>query len=82
MARHRDEAIDKQLCQAIARTLWDIDPQVHPAHMIKHKAIRRYGNAATYKDDETIRSWIAEVDPLKGQRKAGRPPTVPYVLDL
>ncbi len=82
IGKHRDEAIDKQLCQAIARTLWDIDPQVHPAHLFKHKAIQRYGNAKTYKDDETIRSWIAEVDPLKGQRKGGRPPVVPYILDL
>jgi hypothetical protein len=82
VARHKEEAIDKQLCQAIARTLWDIDSQIHPAHMIKHKAIRRYGNAAAYKDEETIRGWVAEVDPLKAQRKPGRPPAVPYVLDL
>jgi hypothetical protein len=82
VATHRDEAIDKQLCQAIARTLWDIDPQVPIAHMVKHKAIRPYGNASMYKDEDTVRSWIGEVDPLKGQRKAGRPPTVPYLIDL
>lgn len=82
VGRHREEAIDKQLCQAIARTLWDIDPQIPPAHMIKHKAIQRYGNAAQYEDDDTIRGWIVEFDPLRKERKPGRPPSVRYILDL
>ncbi len=82
VGRHREEAIDKQLCQAIARTLWDIDPQIHPAHMINHKAIQKYGNAGQYEDDDTIRGWIVEVDPLRGERKPGRPPSVRYILDL
>jgi hypothetical protein len=82
VGRHREEAMDRLLCQAIARTLWDIDAQVHPAHMIKHKAIQKYGNAGQYDDDDTIRSWIVEVDPLRRERKPGRPPSVRYILDL
>ena len=80
--RHKDDELNKQLCQAIARTLWDFDSQVHPAHMAKHKAILRYGNGALYKDEETVCNWIAEVDPLKKERKTGRPPAVPYLIDL
>jgi hypothetical protein len=82
VGRHREEAIDKQRCQAIAQALWDIDPQIHPAHMINHKAIQKYGNAGQYEDPDTIRSWIVEVDPLRRERKPGRPPSVRYILDL
>jgi hypothetical protein len=82
VGRHREEAIDKLLCQAIARTLWDIDPQIPPAHMIKHKAILKYGNAGLYEDDDTIRGWIVEFDPQRRERKPGRPPSVRYILDL
>lgn len=82
LGKHRNEEVDRQLCQAIARTLWDFDPQIHPAHMVKHKAIQKYGNAAIYKDPETIRNWIAEVDPLRKERKTGRPPDVRYLLDM
>ena len=80
--RHRDDEVNKLLCQAIARTLWDLDPQIHPAHMLKHKAIRKYANGALYKDDETIRGWIFEVDPLRKERKTGRPPAVRYLIDI
>lgn len=79
--RHRDDEINKQLCQGIARALWDIDPQIHPAHMAKHQAILRYGNGALYKDEDTVRGWINEVDPMKKGRKTGRPPAVRYLLD-
>lgn len=80
-ARHRDDEVNKQLCQGIARALWDIDPQIHPAHMAKHQAIQKYGNGALYRDEETVRGWINEVDPLKKERKTGRPPAVRYLLD-
>ena len=80
--RHKDDEINKELCQAIARTLWDFDQRIHPAHMASHKAIRKYGNGALYKDDETVRGWIAEVDPLSKERKTGRPPAIRYLLDL
>jgi len=80
--RHRDDEINKLLCQAIARTLWDFDARIHPAHMVEHRAIRRYGNAALYKDSETIRNWIAEVDPLRKERKTGRPPDIRYLIDM
>lgn len=80
--RRKDEEIDRLVCQAIARSYWDIDPQIHPAHMAKAKAIRLYGNGKQYKDPDTVKGWILEVDPLKDQRKIGRPPEIPYLIDL
>lgn len=82
IGRHRNEEMDKQLCQVIARTLWDIDPNIHPSHMAKSKALRQYGNGAHYKDENTVRRWIAEVDPLKDRRKTGNPGNTCYKIDL
>lgn len=79
--RRKDETIDRLTCQAIARTYWDIDPQIHPAHLAKAKAILLYGNGKHYAED-TIKGWIAEIDPLKDQRKTGRPRDIPYAIDL
>lgn len=50
--------------------------------MAKAKAIKCYGNGKFYKDPDTIKKWIVEVDPLKDQRKSGRPVDVPYLIDL
>ena len=80
--RPKDEVADRLVCQAIAKTYWDIDPQIHPAHMAKAKAIRIYANGRQYKDENTVKNWIAEVDPLKDQRKIGRPKDVEYLIDL
>lgn len=80
--RPKDEMTDRLVCQAIAKTYWDIDPQIHPAHMAKARAIILYANGRHYKDDNTIKAWIAEVDPLKNQRKIGRPKDVEYLIDL
>jgi len=80
--RHYDEEIDKNRCQAIAMTLWDLDPKIHPAHLAKSYAIQRFGNAQRYKDDETVKGWIGEVDPLKKVRKQGRPPEPDYAIEL
>lgn len=80
--RRKDEEMDRLVCQAIAKSYWDIDPQIHPAHMAKARAIMLYGNGKFYKDPDTIKGWIAEVDPSREQRKSGRPPEIPYLIDL
>ncbi len=82
VGRHKEDEINKQVCQAIARTLWDFDPRIHPAHMVDHMAILKYGKAEIYKDPETIRNWIVEVDRLRKERKTGRPPDVRYLIDM
>ncbi len=80
--RHYDEDIDKNRCQAIAMTLWDFDPNIHPAHMARSYAVRKYGNGDRYVDEDTVKNWIAEVDPIKSSRKPGRPPETKYGIDL
>ena len=84
--KHINEELDKQLCQSVAKTLWDIDPNIHPAHMAKSWAILKYGNGAQYpgKDKEfgTVKKWIREVDPLRHSRGDGRPTKIPYLIDF
>lgn len=80
--RPKDEETDRILCQAIAATLWTIDPNIHPTHLAKSKVIQRFGQGRSYKDLNTIKKWIAEVDPLKNQRKPGRPPDISYKIEL
>lgn len=80
--RRRDEDIDRLVCQAIARVYWDADPNIHPAHMASARAVALYGNGKLYRDENTVKAWIAEVDPRKGDRKTGRPEKIPYGINL
>jgi hypothetical protein len=86
IGRHLTEEMDKNRCQAIALTLWGLDPNIHPAHMAKSKAMQIYGNGRDYKgkdgEYETVKKWIKEVDPKNGERKPGKPVNVRYLIDL
>jgi hypothetical protein len=79
--RPKDEEADRLLCQAVACSLWEIDPNIHPAHMAKSKILQRFGHARHYTQD-TIKKWIYEVDPRKDQRSAGRPAQTEYCIKL
>jgi len=80
--RPKSEVEDKAVCRAIAKVYWDIDPSIHPSHMVKSRAIRLLGNGNQYKDEKTIKSWIADIDPQKNTRKAGRPEGLTYKINL
>lgn len=80
--RPKEEETDRLLCQAVALTLWELDPNIHPAHMAKSKAVQRFGHGRFYKDLDTIKKWISEVDPLASQRNPGRPPKIKYEIPL
>lgn len=82
LGKHRQEEIDRNRCQAIALAYWEIDPRIHPVHMARSLAVMKFGNGAQYRDEETVRGWLAEVDPQKGTRKPGRPPEPNYLFDL
>ncbi|MCG8059082.1 MAG: hypothetical protein N0E38_04540 [Candidatus Thiodiazotropha endolucinida] len=69
----RTSQIDKLLVQAVARTLWDIDPDYTIAKLIDHKAIQVYANGSLYTGRHTLRNWISEVDPRADGEKRGRP---------
>lgn len=63
---------DQSLCQAIAKTLWDIHPTMTIAAMTKHPAILKYGNGSLYKGKNTLRDWLSPVAP-EHVKKPGRP---------
>lgn len=66
-------------CKAIASTIWELDPAIHPNHIARSKILQRIGNGAQY-DISTITDWIAELDPQKDYRKPGRPPKENYSI--
>jgi hypothetical protein len=65
--------VDKQLCQAIARTLWDQTPNMTIAAVCRHKAVLQYGNGSLYKGKDTLRNWLREVAPEAVRGRRGRP---------
>lgn len=73
----RQSVIDKELCQSIARTLWDIYPDTRIAQMAKHKAIQLYGNGRQYKGKHTLQDWLSEVAPPHIKNRPGRPKKKP-----
>ena len=66
----RPSQVDKELCRAIASTLWGEYPDMTIKDMTIHKAIQQYGNGTLYKGRDTIRNWIKDLAPNK---KSGRP---------
>lgn len=62
------EKIDKEVCQGIARTLWDIYPKMEIEAMVDEKAIQIYGSGRLHSRDTTLRRWLSEVDPREVKR--------------
>jgi len=79
--RPADEIEDRIRCQAIASTLWALDATIHPQHIVTSKIMKRFGNGKQY-NEGTLKSWIAEVDPIKKSRKRGPPPKNEYKIPL
>lgn len=79
--RPKNEIEDKAICRAIAKVYWDIDSNIHPAHMADSKAIKKYGNGDHY-EISTIKGWISDLDPLIKERNTGRPKEITYKIKL
>lgn len=69
----RTSQIHKQLCQAVARTLWDIYPKMTIEEMKTHHAIQEYAQGKIYGGKDTLRGWLREVDPRPPEEKRGAP---------
>lgn len=69
----RPTQIDKLVCQAIAKTLWDIYPNMNITAMSKHPAILEHGGGKLYKGKNTLRDWVRDVAPENVRNKPGRP---------
>lgn len=69
----RASQMDKQLCQAIARTLWHDNPNLTIKELCNHHAIQVFGNGRLYSGKNTLPDWMSEVDPRPSEQKRGRP---------
>jgi hypothetical protein len=70
----RAEQIAKERVQAIAKYLWNLYPDMTQPEMAAHEAIfnLKITGAKGYTFD-TIKKWVAEVDPRAPEKKRGRP---------
>jgi hypothetical protein len=70
----RVEQLAKARVQAIAKYLWSLHPDMTRPEMATHEAIfnLKITGAKGYTPD-TIKKWIAEVDPRPPEKKRGRP---------
>lgn len=68
----RPSQIDKLVCQAIAKTLWDTHPKMTITAMKKQRAILIHGNGKLYQGKNTLHDWLSEVAP-EDVKKPGRP---------
>lgn len=71
--RHNERDQDRELCRAIASTLWLIDSKMTIKDITGHESIQRFGNGKLYTGRDTIRNWIKDLDPRKAEEKVGRP---------
>lgn len=71
--RHSNTHLDRELCRAIASTLWLLNPTLTIADIVKHDAIQRFGNGRQYTGKNTIRNWIKDLDPRPEEKRVGRP---------
>jgi hypothetical protein len=64
----------KVRCQAMAKYLWQVHPEMTQVEMAQHDAIYNLSitDGKRYEID-TIKSWIADVDPRLPEKKRGRP---------
>lgn len=66
--------------QTFAQSMWMIDPKIHPKHMAESEYFRSLDKDYIY-GIETVKGWIADLDPQLGQRN-GRPQSIEYIVDL
>jgi hypothetical protein len=61
--RLRSNQKAKLLSQAVAKTLWDVYPDMTIKNMVDHNSIQQYGGAKHYDKEKTVSRWLAEVAP-------------------
>lgn len=71
--KQRPDQAAKMKCQAIAKTLWNIYPDMTITDMKKNRAILEYGDGKHYRGKNTLSDWLREVDPRPKQEKSHRP---------
>lgn len=69
--RPRGEIETKAMCQGVAITLWDMNPEMRIAHVSEHELFLKVGGS-NYSEN-TRRAWAREVAPESIKSKPGRP---------
>lgn len=72
----KQSVLDKNAVQTVARCLWNQNPEMTIADIIKHQWVQSFANGTLYKGKNTLRDWIREVDARPPDKKNGRPKKV------
>lgn len=67
----RPSQLARLKCQAIAQTLWYLNPDMKSEEIIRHHAILEFGDGKRYQGKNTLRDWVREVDPRAPETKTG-----------
>ncbi|TSK08812.1 MAG: hypothetical protein FPO08_05795 [Geobacter sp.] len=62
--------VTKMMCQAVAKTVWDMNPDKTIENMIEHSAIQKHA-AGKVTPHSTLRKWLSEVDRRPSEVKPG-----------
>jgi hypothetical protein len=73
LTEREQNTIAKNVCQGIAKTLWDINPEMTITDMCLHSAIQNYGDGKLFGLDTTLHRWLSEVDPRKKKTGPKKP---------
>lgn len=76
--KRRDDWKDKKDCQAIAKRLWEENPDMTIADLLRAPQLNSY--VMKYKDKKTIRNWLSKIDKRPKERKTGRPKKIIPVI--
>ena len=68
----RPQQIDRLSCQCVAKTLWDIYPDMNIRQMCEHPSILNHAGGKNYVY-KTLRGWLSKIDPRDEDKKRGRP---------
>lgn len=64
----------KARCQAMAKYLWHLHPNMTREEMARHEAVYNLSITEGKRYEiETVKKWIAKVDPRPPEKKRGRP---------
>lgn len=69
----RNSQVAKIKTQAVAETLWYLNPTWTAEQIINHHAVQEFGEGKRYAGRNTLRDWVREVDPRPPESKIGRP---------
>jgi len=70
----RTEQFAKERCQTVARYLWQMHPEMTIVEVAEHEAVFNLGiTKSMHYRHETVRKWVADVDPRPAEKKIGRP---------